>query len=113
MKSSNVVSHPTIGRWTSKRVRTEYEGHINAHREKIGELLLQIYVFKKSQGSALRGRELVWRVRSMLEAEGKRVSLWKIAKWIGVSWSTMQYKPRRRSTPPVDKNVDLSMGMKK
>ena len=42
----------------------------------------------------------------MLEAEGKRVSLRKIASWTGVPWSTMQYKPRRRSTPPVDKNVE-------
>ncbi len=97
MKSSNVVSHPAIERWTSKRkadlvleiikghktivdaarendlrqsviegwintflefgrqglknnsrrVHTEYEEQIKAHREKIGELVLQIDVLKK------------------------------------------------------------------
>jgi putative transposase len=42
----------------------------------------------------------------MMEAEGKQVSLRKIAKWIGIAWSTMHYKPHRRSTPTVDKNVE-------
>jgi transposase-like protein len=99
MKSGNVVSHPAIERWTSKRkadlaldiikghktivdaarendlrqsvvegwintflefgrqglknnpkrVHTEYEEQIKAHREKIGELVLQIDVLKKAK----------------------------------------------------------------
>jgi len=41
----------------------------------------------------------------MMEAEGKKVSLRKIAKWIGIPWSTMHYKPHRRSTS-VDKDIE-------
>ena len=41
--------------------------------------------------------------------EGKRVSLRKIAKWLGVPWSSVYYKPRRKSTPLVDRAVEKAI----
>ena len=45
----------------------------------------------------------------MMEAEGKKVSLRKIAKWLGVPWSSVYYKPRRKSTPLVDRAVEKAI----
>ncbi len=41
--------------------------------------------------------------------EGKVVSLRKIARWLGVPWSSVQYKPRRRRFPPVDREVEKAI----
>jgi putative transposase len=41
--------------------------------------------------------------------EGKVVSLRKIARWLGVAWSSVQYKPRRRRLPPVDREVEKAV----
>jgi hypothetical protein len=38
--------------------------------------------------------------------EGKAVSLRKIARWLKVPWSTVQYKRRRRRPPSVDAQVE-------
>jgi putative transposase len=38
--------------------------------------------------------------------EGKVVSLRKIARWLEVPWSSVQYKPRRRRLPPMDGEVE-------
>jgi len=45
----------------------------------------------------------------MMAEEGKRVSLRKIAKWLGVPWSSVYYKPRRKSTPLVDRAVEKAI----
>ena len=34
------------------------------------------------------------------------VSLRKIARWLEVPWSSVQYKPRRRRLPPMDGEVE-------
>jgi putative transposase len=45
----------------------------------------------------------------MMEAEGKKVSLRKIAKWLGVPWSSVHYKPHRKGAPLVDKAVEKAI----
>ena len=37
------------------------------------------------------------------------VSLRKIARWLEVPWSSVQYKPRRRGLPPVDREVEKAV----
>lgn len=41
----------------------------------------------------------------MMEAQNKPVSLRKIARWLDVPWSTVQYKPGRKSAPKVDEEL--------
>lgn len=41
--------------------------------------------------------------------EDKAVSLRKVAKWLEVPWSTVQYKPRRRRPPSVDTKVERAI----
>lgn len=38
----------------------------------------------------------------MMDAENKPVSLRKIASWLNVPWSTVQYKPNRQKPPRID-----------
>ena len=44
-----------------------------------------------------------------MEKEGKRVSLRRIAKWLEIPWSTVQYKPRRKRPPSVDTKVEKAI----
>jgi len=45
----------------------------------------------------------------MMEVEGKKVSLRKIAKWLGVPWSSVHYKPHRKGASLVDKAVEKAI----
>lgn len=49
------------------------------------------------------------RMKSELEAQGYKVSLRKVAKWLGVPWSTVQYKPRKRKPAKVDQEVERAI----
>jgi integrase len=51
----------------------------------------------------------VRRVKTELDAEGHRVSLRKLARWLEVPWSTVQYKPGKRKPPEVDKRVEAAI----
>ena len=44
-----------------------------------------------------------------MSREGKAVSLRKIARWLEVPWSSVQYKPRRRGLPVVDREVEKAI----
>ena len=44
-----------------------------------------------------------------MSREGKAVSLRKIARWLEVPWSSVQYKPRRRGLPAVDREVEKAI----
>jgi len=44
-----------------------------------------------------------------MEEEGKTVSLRKIARCLGVPWSSVHYKPHHTSTPSVDKAVEKAI----
>jgi putative transposase len=48
-------------------------------------------------------------MKTELEAQGYKISLRKVAKWLGVPWSTVQYKPRRRKAPKVDQEVERAI----
>jgi putative transposase len=45
-------------------------------------------------------------MKTELDALGHKVSLRKVAKLLGVPWSTVQYKPHRRKRPKTDKEVE-------
>ena len=49
------------------------------------------------------------RVKTELEAEGHKVSLRKVAKWLGVPWSTVHYKPRKRKPVAVDRKFEQAI----
>ncbi|SFM88356.1 IS3 family transposase, partial [Thermodesulforhabdus norvegica] len=49
------------------------------------------------------------RVKTELEAQGHKVSLRKVAEWLGVPWSTVQYKPRKRKPVTVDREVEQAI----
>ena len=49
------------------------------------------------------------RVKTELEAQGRKVSLRKVAEWLGVPWSTVHYKPRRRKPATVDREVEQAI----
>ena len=42
----------------------------------------------------------------MMDAENKPVSLRKIASWLNVPWSTVQYKPKRQKPPRMDSALE-------
>ncbi len=44
-----------------------------------------------------------------MEKEGKRVSLRRVARWLEIPWSTVQYRPRRRKPPWVDREVEKAI----
>ncbi|WP_123291329.1 hypothetical protein [Desulfosoma caldarium] len=81
---------------------------LKRHREKSDQRVLQIEVLK-SRGYCLRGRELVLRWKTKLEAQGHKVSLRKVAEWVGVCWSTVNDKPRRRKPAGVDRQVEKAI----
>lgn|GEM_PF-3352092 len=43
------------------------------------------------------------RVKTELEAQGHKVSVRRVAGWLGVPWSTVHYKPRKRKPVAVDR----------
>ena len=49
------------------------------------------------------------RVKTELEAQGHKVSLRKVAEWLGVPWSTVHYKPRKRKPVAVDREVEQAI----
>ena len=49
------------------------------------------------------------RVKGELESAGYQVSLRKVARWLGVPWSTVQYKPRKRRPVGVDLEVERTI----
>jgi len=48
-------------------------------------------------------------VKTELDAKGYRVSLRKVAQWLGVPWSSVQYKSGKRELPKVDKTVEAAI----
>jgi putative transposase len=51
----------------------------------------------------------VRRLKTELDAEGHRASLRKVALWLEVPWSSVQYKPGKRKPPEVDKRVEAAI----
>jgi len=44
-----------------------------------------------------------------MNAEGRQVSLRKLSRWLGVAWSTVQYKPRKKRPAVLDQGVQKAI----